>query len=1383
MKKYLVKTLVAVALALLLLPLPSLTKVGQAAPTIVSTNGALTISPYNGMDVSKEWTVPGLMTEVRFTGNTESGWDYGYLYYWDGSKWVEVTRRTGYWDQWYSVPAGTTRIKVRYTTDSSVLVGPVDAPEVKAHVGPTVTARVSTNGALNIVHSSSYGWSNQSKEWMSPYPISKLHWKGQSNYRQYVYYFSNGYWYSLTSNSGSWDTWVNVPSGVTKIRVDFNDYYPNTWVDVPEVESVSIPVGQYTPQKPSLQSGASYWNTVVTWGSGVSVSDPSTWELWRKTLNSDGAVIEDRCIYSGSGTSYTTTDQGPRKYYLFRVRLAAQSYVSQFSPEASYWTPLRPSVQSIGPGTVTLSIPKVMNGLTYQIAYRVKGGSATSTMNTTSLTPTIAGLDPSQRYEFATYPVLSDGGTAWGDGWATATPLALQPGAPTFGAKGQTFLDVSWASNGNGDGTRYDVWWHPSSPFKADGTFSASSGTHAGNRSNPNSVGIYLGGGWNARTHYNECRITVAQEGGNKFLRFISDGSGAWAGSTAGWSIRTGKWYRVTAFARTNSASPISISDYAIHTGSFNPQLVWNNLKSSDGWKMAQVVFQADADRSGNTYLYGNVGAAGTTIDYDNIVVEEFDSNPGEAEPQELKQGIEVTVFNTANWYNSHGHPADHDSMMAFFDPAKVSLRGKLFVPNVDSGDPPFPDLPDTFSAEYRGKIYAPTAGAYYFATDSDDASEIEIDGKVVVGWYGPHGKSGNWSHNGQVYLEQGLHTFVYRMEEGGGGQDAHAAWKKPGDSAFSVIPVAAFGVNENGGWLTVTSTSATVAPLSPGTYYNVMVEANNADDVPGAFAAATCRTVPARPTVLRGNSGPLGWSNSAGRGWVTLNWDPVPGATGYKVWVFDGNIYRAFDVGNALSWDSRQAKIYPSESQLDQYANDSQSGNLFSHNKSGLDLRDDPNKIYLKTVGTGYNNRHNYWFRISAYNESGESPYSDGSAIYMPTLPNRTDTGKPTGSVLINGDQMLTASPSVILNLTYSDPSQGNYTSDASDDASGVSKMRISNDNQQWTTWLPIQETYNWTLSADGLGEKTVYVQFMDVAGNISDTYSDKISYYLVDTLAPTVNLKINGGALVTHSQTVTVEIDARDDLSAADMLKMSLSNDYQHWTPWENYQPYKEWTLPGGDGDKKIYVKVKDAANNAGIGYANISLQTQNNGSPWDNSTVFYSPTGAKGTVVVNGVSYNVNFVASSEVVLKLNAPGATTVRYSLDGMRWLAPESVSNEKVISLPDWDGLKTVYALLPNGSSYLCRFYLDKTAPKLEASWLGGATVTDNGGATLLLNAEDNASSQEALQVKIPGHYDNWRPFAQQLPLTFSGSGVKPVMVYVRDQAGNIASKTLTILN
>ncbi|MGB9879451.1 MAG: hypothetical protein ACPLRM_01695, partial [Anaerolineae bacterium] len=214
------------------------------------------------------------------------------------------------------------------------------------------------------------------------------------------------------------------------------------------------------------------------------------------------------------------------------------------------------------------------------------------------------------------------------------------------------------------------------------------------------------------------------------------------------------------------------------------------------------------------------------------------------------------------------------------------------------------------------------------------------------------------------------------------------------------------------------TSTSYLDTGLAPGTAYTYDVRAVAADGTPSEYSStASKKTLCAPPEGLTAETGVFGWDPAAGRGWVKLTWQPSQGATGYRLWVFDGYAYRSFDLGNVTSWDSRNGKIYPAESYLDGYSDNSINWDVFRKDGTGLDLRDTPNKLYRKTSGTTYDTAHNYWFRVSALNESGDSAQS---AAVTPTLSNRTDTAAPQiTSMLLNAGQSIAGGSTVPVLLT----------------------------------------------------------------------------------------------------------------------------------------------------------------------------------------------------------------------------------------------------------------------------------------------------------------------------------------------------------------------------
>ena len=90
-----------------------------------------------------------------------------------------------------------------------------------------------------------------------------------------------------------------------------------------------------------------------------------------------------------------------------------------------------------------------------------------------------------------------------------------------------------------------------------------------------------------------------------------------------------------------------------------------------------------------------------------------------------------------------------------------------------------------------------------------------------------------------------------------------------------------------------------------------------------------------------------------------------------------------------------------------------------------------------------------------------------------------------PKGTISINGGNASTASRSVTLKLSASDPP-----------SSGVASMRFRNGGTTtWSSWVDYSTSHEWTLSA-GAGTKTVYVQYRDRAGNLSAAASDTVRF-----------------------------------------------------------------------------------------------------------------------------------------------------------------------------------------------------------------------------------------------------------------------------------------------
>ncbi|MBU0478536.1 PKD domain-containing protein [bacterium] len=143
-------------------------------------------------------------------------------------------------------------------------------------------------------------------------------------------------------------------------------------------------------------------------------------------------------------------------------------------------------------------------------------------------------------------------------------------------------------------------------------------------------------------------------------------------------------------------------------------------------------------------------------------------------------------------------HPRDWSQMQTLIQQS-TKIYGKGPRCQIDDLENPFGSN-ENYLSIYRGTIFCPLDGKYGFATNSDDASFLLVDGKLAVSWPGGHEKEGKgrplidkWTHQGEIYLEKGVHLIQYYQEEGTGTQLSRAGWKKPGDKDFMIIPKEAF--------------------------------------------------------------------------------------------------------------------------------------------------------------------------------------------------------------------------------------------------------------------------------------------------------------------------------------------------------------------------------------------------------------------------------------------------------------------------------------------------------------------------------------------------------------------------------------------------------------
>lgn len=99
----------------------------------------------------------------------------------------------------------------------------------------------------------------------------------------------------------------------------------------------------------------------------------------------------------------------------------------------------------------------------------------------------------------------------------------------------------------------------------------------------------------------------------------------------------------------------------------------------------------------------------------------------------------------------------------------------------------------DLWAAKYTARLQVPRSGLWTFYTESDDGSDLYIDGQRVVNNDGLHSMT---RRSGTVNLSAGSHDIEVRFFENYVDQGIIVSWSGPGIGSLEVIPAGAFTCN-----------------------------------------------------------------------------------------------------------------------------------------------------------------------------------------------------------------------------------------------------------------------------------------------------------------------------------------------------------------------------------------------------------------------------------------------------------------------------------------------------------------------------------------------------------------------------------------------------------
>jgi hypothetical protein len=365
------------------------------------------------------------------------------------------------------------------------------------------------------------------------------------------------------------------------------------------------------------------------------------------------------------------------------------------------------------------------------------------------------------------------------------------------------------------------------------------------------------------------------------------------------------------------------------------------------------------------------------------------------------------------------------------------------------------------------------------------------------------------------------------------------------------------------------------------------------------------------------------------------------------------------------------------------------------------------------------------------------------------------------TVSIVINGGDAFTASPSVTLTMQVGTPVLG---------------VRYSN-NDAWTNeqWESFSSTKEWTL-LPGDGVKTVYYQiwWADSFFPSDETYSDSI---LLDTISPMGSIVIDNGAAFADSSSVTLTLTADDLGSGVDQARFSNTGNWGSETEgWESFSSPKTWSLSPGDGGKTVSYQIRDNVGHVSILYSD---------------TITLDTTAPTGSIVINAGD---EFTNSSSVTLTPTAndegSGVNQVRYSNDGT-WDSEtwEGFSSTKSWSLSSGDGQKTVYYQIRDHagleSAVFDTIVLDTIPPTGSIKINNDDESTTSNFVTLQLTANDATSGVYKVRYSNDGVWDveSWEDFSSTKAWTLSSDlGSKTVYYQIIDKAQQISNFSDTII-
>lgn len=430
-------------------------------------------------------------------------------------------------------------------------------------------------------------------------------------------------------------------------------------------------------------------------------------------------------------------------------------------------------------------------------------------------------------------------------------------------------------------------------------------------------------------------------------------------------------------------------------------------------------------------------------------------------------------------------------------------------------------------------------------------------------------------------------------------------------------------------------------------------------------------------------------------------------------------------------------------------------------------------------------------------------SPTSDGPKAVSARFVDRAGNVSAPVTALVTLDTLAPSSPSVA--VAGPDPARPGETNtpivtvsvSASDANGGVGSadlfVRLANTSGfVGAAWQPFEASLSWLLGA-GDGDKIVWAQFMDPAGNVSLPVSATIHLDTSGPGAPALSIT-EGDSRPTNGQTRIAAVTLTLSASGTPVEALIAENpaltggtlvDLRS-VPLPTTAPF---TL-GGLGPRTLWVRYYDAAGNASeLATASVTLDQ----TPPANLAPTLTPSGFAPTTAITLTPPNAGLEELQLAGAGVAAAGA-----------WLAPSWGAAPAGVAIPvtltAGDGAKAIsvtYRDLADNSTVVSpslSVTLDGAAPTAVAftvtgrlaDGLSSATYAATPGVTLDLSGQGDGAGSGVAEMMVSNDATfagaAWQTFvgSSAFPWMLSpGDGLKTVYAKFRDRVGNTSGTVL----